>query len=305
MGSWLLYGLGTENQNLPGFVVMCPNGYPIQESQNWQSAFLPGIYQGTYVDTKNTAIEKLIANIRNKSNSSKQQARQLELLRAFNADHAERRANEAALESRIQSFELAYRMQSDAAQMIDFSTETQATREMYGVDQKETKSYGSKCLLARRLIESGVRYVQVYSDGEWDAHSNLTENHTGHCRATDIPIAGLLTDLKERGLIDSTLVIWGGEFGRMPVSQGKDGRDHNPQGFMAWMAGAGIKGGTSFGETDEIGYKAVVDPVTVHDLHATMMHLLGMDHKRLTFLHNGREYRLTDVAGEVLHKILA
>ena len=159
--------------------------------------------------------------------------------------------------------------------------------------------------MARRLIESGVRFVQVYSDGEWDAHSNLTQNHTGHCLATDVPIAGLLTDLKQRGLLESTLVIWGGEFGRMPVSQGKDGRDHNPQGFMAWMTGAGIKGGTSFGETDEIGYKAVVDPVTVHDLHATMLHLLGLDHKRLTFMHNGRPFRLTDVAGEVLHKLLA
>jgi uncharacterized protein (DUF1501 family) len=176
---------------------------------------------------------------------------------------------------------------------------------MYGLDRKETRSYGSKCLLARRLVESGVRFVQVYSDGEWDAHSDLAGNHTGHCLATDVPIDGLLTDLKARGLLDSTLVIWGGEFGRMPVSQGKNGRDHNPQGFIAWMAGAGIKGGTSFGETDEIGYKAVVDPVTVHDLHATMLHLLGVDHKRLTYLHNGRNYRLTDVAGNVLTKILS
>ncbi|RPI80993.1 MAG: DUF1501 domain-containing protein, partial [Planctomycetaceae bacterium] len=237
--------------------------------------------------------------------SSADQRRQLDLLARLNNRHLEARPGEAELLGRIQSFELAYRMQSEAAGMIDFSQETQATRAMYGLDQEPTRSYGSKCLLARRLVESGVRFVQVYSDGEWDAHSDLTANHTGHCLATDVPIDGLLTDLKQRGLLESTLVIWGGEFGRMPVSQGKDGRDHNPQGFMAWMAGAGIKGGASFGETDEIGYKAVVDPVTVHDLHATLLHLLGLDHKRLTYLHNGRPFRLTDVAGEVLERLLA
>ena len=171
--------------------------------------------------------------------------------------------------------------------------------------QSDSRSFGGKCLLARRLVERGVRFVQVYSDGEWDAHSDLAGNHTGHCAATDVPIDGLLTDLKRRGLLDSTLVIWGGEFGRMPVSQGNDGRDHNPKGFLVWMAGAGIKGGASHGETDEIGYQAAVDPVTVHDLHATMLHLLGIDHKRLTYFHNGRRYRLTDVAGNVLTKILA
>jgi hypothetical protein len=195
-------------------------------------------------------------------------------------------------------------MQAEATDVIDFAQETQVTRDMYGLDRDETRSYGSKCLLARRLVERGVRFVQVYSDGEWDAHSDLTANHSGHCLATDVPIDGLLTDLKQRGLFDSTLVIWGGEFGRMPVSQGKDGRDHNPQGFIAWMAGAGIQGGTSFGETDEIGYRAAVDPVTVHDLHATMLHLLGLDHTRLTYQHNGRPFRLTDVAGRVLDTLL-
>jgi uncharacterized protein (DUF1501 family) len=176
---------------------------------------------------------------------------------------------------------------------------------MYGIDNKASRSFGTKCLMARRLVESGVRFVQVFSDGEWDAHSNLTKNHTEHCAATDVPIDGLLTDLKRRGLWDSTLVIWGGEFGRMPVSQGADGRDHNPHGFITWMAGAGIKGGVSYGESDEIGYRAVVDRVSVHDLHATMLHLLGLDHKRLTHFHNGRNYRLTDVAGDVISPILS
>jgi uncharacterized protein (DUF1501 family) len=175
---------------------------------------------------------------------------------------------------------------------------------MYGLDRAETRSYGAKCLLARRLVERGVRFVQVYSDGEWDAHSNLTGNHTQHCLATDVPIHALLTDLKQRGLMDSTLVIWGGEFGRMPVSQGKDGRDHNPHGFLAWMAGGGVQGGRTWGETDELGFKAAINPVTVHDLHATMLQLLGLDHKRLTYSHNGRSYRLTDVAGNVLAKLL-
>ncbi len=300
-GAWVTYGLGSENQNLPGFVVLGNNqgikGGPL----NWHAGFLPAAHQGTLFRSEGNPILNLT---RPADVSPQDQRKQLDLLAELNARHLADRPGEAELLGRIQSFELAYRMQSDAAQMIDFSNETAATREMYGVDRKETRSYGSKCLLARRLVESGVRFVQVYSDGEWDAHSDLTKNHSGHCLATDAPIAGLLTDLKQRGLMDSTLVIWGGEFGRMPVSQGKDGRDHNPQGFMAWMAGAGIQGGTSFGETDEIGYKAVVDPVTVHDLHATMLHLLGLDHERLTFLHNGREFRLTDVAGRVLDRLL-
>jgi hypothetical protein len=233
------------------------------------------------------------------------QRRQLDLLAQLNANHLGDRPGDAELVGRIQSFELAFRMQTEATELVDLSQETAATRELYGVERPETKSYGSKCLLARRLVERGVRFVQVYSDGEWDAHSNLVGNHTQHCLATDIPIHGLLTDLKQRGLLDSTLVIWGGEFGRMPVSQGKGGRDHNPNGFIAWLAGAGIKPGTSWGETDDLGYKAVVDRTSVHDLHATMLHLLGLDHKRLTFDHNGRSFRLTDVAGQVLDRLLA
>jgi uncharacterized protein (DUF1501 family) len=209
------------------------------------------------------------------------------------------------LTARIQSFELAYRMQMEATDLADFSRETARTRASYGLDDNTTRSFGGKCLMARRLIERGVRFVQVYSDGEWDAHADLKGNHTGHCAATDRPIDALLTDLKSRGLLESTLVIWGAEFGRMPVSQGNNGRDHNPHGFLVWMTGAGIKGGASHGETDEIGHRAAVDPTTVHDLHATMLHLLGIDHERLTYLHNGRRYRLTDVAGNVLKKILA
>jgi hypothetical protein len=301
-GAWITYGLGSENQNLPGYVVLGNNqgikGGPL----NWHAGFLPSTYQGTLFRPEGNPILNLN---RPQDVTREDQRRQLDLLARFNAEHLRAHPGEAELLGRIQSFELAYRMQTEAAELVDFKNESQQTQQMYGLDRNEIRSYGSKCLLARRLVESGVRFVQVYSDGEWDAHSDLAGNHTGHCLATDVPIDGLLTDLKARGLLDSTLVIWGGEFGRMPVSQGKNGRDHNPQGFIAWMAGAGIKGGTSFGETDEIGYKAVVDPVTVHDLHATMLHLLGMDHKRLTYLHNGRNYRLTDVAGNVLTKILA
>lgn len=301
-GAWITYGLGSENQNLPGYVVLGNNqgikGGPL----NWHAGFLPSTFQGTLFRPEGNPI----LNLNRPNNVTREdQRRQLDLLGQLNAEHLRNHPGEAELLGRIQSFELAYRMQQEAAELVNLAHESQDTQKMYGLDRKETKSYGSKCLLARRLVESGVRFVQVYSDGEWDAHGDLRGNHTGHCLATDIPIDGLLTDLKQRGLLESTLVIWGGEFGRMPVSQGKDGRDHNPQGFMAWMAGAGIKGGTSFGETDEIGYKAVVDVTTVHDLHATMLHLLGVDHKRLTHLHNGRQYRLTDVAGNVLTKLLS
>lgn len=301
-GAWITYGLGSENQNLPGFVVLGNNqgikGGPL----NWHAGFLPSSHQGTLFRSEGTPILNLS---RPQDVTTEDQRRQLDLLAKLNADHLRQHPGDLELVGRIQSFELAYRMQSEATNLVDLSSETMATRALYGVDQPATKSYGSKCLLARRLIERGVRFVQVYSDGEWDAHSNLTANHSQHCLATDVPIHGLLTDLKQRGLLDSTLVIWGGEFGRMPVSQGKDGRDHNPHGFIAWLAGAGIKGGTSWGETDELGFKAAVDRTTVHDLHATLLHLLGLDHKRLTFEHNGRSFRLTDVAGHVLDRLLA
>ncbi|MSR59437.1 MAG: DUF1501 domain-containing protein [Planctomycetaceae bacterium] len=301
-GAWVTYGLGSENRNLPGFVVLGNNqgikGGPL----NWSAGFLPTGYQGTLFRSEGSPILNLQ---RPKVVADDDQRAQLDLVAKLNGRHLAGHAGEPDLAARIESFEMAYRMQMQAAGLADFSQETAETQELYGLGSKASRSFGGKCLMARRLVERGVRFVQVYSDGEWDAHSDLAANHTGHCAATDVPIHGLLTDLKRRGLFESTLVIWGGEFGRMPVSQGSNGRDHNPRGFLQWMAGAGIKGGASHGETDEIGHRAAVDPVTVHDLHATMLHLLGIDHKRLTYLHNGRRYRLTDVAGNLLAKILA
>jgi hypothetical protein len=301
-GAWVTYGLGSECENLPGYVVLGNTQGVKGGPLNWSAGFLPSAHQGTLFRSSGNPI----LNLNRPSDvTDDDQRRQLDLLASLNTEHLKQHPGEPELLGRIQSFELAWRMQSEALSLIDFSSETELTRSMYGLDRKETRSYGTKCLLARRLVESGVRFVQVYSDGEWDAHSDLQGNHSGHCLATDVPIDGLLTDLKQRGLFDSTLVIWGGEFGRMPVSQGNGGRDHNPQGFLCWLAGAGVKGGTSYGETDELAYRAVVDPTTVHDLHATMLHLLGMDHKRLTYFHNGRSYRLTDVAGNVLTSLLS
>jgi hypothetical protein len=301
-GAWVTYGLGTENQNLPGYVVLGNTQGAKGGPHNWGAGFLPASYQGTLFRSRGTPILNL-----NRPDDIQQddQRAQLDLLARLNAEHLEAHEGEPDLVARIQSFELAYRMQTEALEVVDVSRETEATQKMYGLDEERSRSFGTKCLMARRLVESGVRFVQVYSDGEWDAHSNLTANHTDHCGATDVPIHALLTDLTERGLWDSTLVVWGGEFGRMPVSQDGDGRDHNPNGFLMWMAGAGIKGGVSHGETDDIGYAAAVDPVSVHDLHATMLHLLGLDHEKLTYLHNGRRYRLTDVAGQRIETILA
>ncbi|MCC2668066.1 MAG: hypothetical protein K0Q72_537 [Armatimonadetes bacterium] len=300
-GAWVTYGLGSESRNLPGYVVLGNSdgvkGGPI----NWSAGFLPTGYQGTLFRSQGAPVLNLTRPDRVTRDD---QRAQIDLLNELNAEHLREHDHEAELLARVQSFELAFRMQMEATGLVDFSDETEQTRTMYGLDRSASRNFGTKCLMARRLVERGVRFVQVYSDGEWDAHGNLTANHGGHCAATDQPIHGLLTDLKQRGLLDDTLIVWGGEFGRMPVSQGGDGRDHNPHGFLTWMAGAGIKGGTSYGETDEIGFKAEVDRVSVHDLHATMLHLLGMDHERLTYFHNGRSYRLTDVAGNVLSKIL-
>jgi hypothetical protein len=301
-GAWINYGLGSESQNLPGYVVLGNNQGVKGGPLNWSAGFLPTSYQGTLFRSSGAPILNLT---RPDQVTQADQRAQLDFLKQANTAHLAEHAGEPDLLARIQSFELAYRMQMEASDLADFWSESKETLALYGLDQDVSKNIGTKCLMARRLIERGVRFVQVYSDGEWDAHSDLKANHSHHCASTDMPIHGLLTDLKRRGLWDSTLVIWGGEFGRMPVSQGNGGRDHNPNGFMAWMAGAGIKGGTSYGETDEIGYKAVVDRVSVHDLHATMLHLIGMDHTRLTYFHNGRRYRLTDVEGEVIHKILA
>ena len=301
-GAWITYGLGSESQNLPGYVVLGNNQGVKGGPLNWSAGFLPTSYQGTLFRSSGAPILNLT---RPDHVTREDQRAQLDFLKKANTLHLQEHEGEPDLLARIQSFELAYRMQTEALDLADFSSESKETLALYGLDQEVSKNIGTKCLMARRLVERGVRFVQVYSDGEWDAHSDLKGNHSHHCASTDMPIHGLLTDLKRRGLWDSTLVIWGGEFGRMPVSQGNGGRDHNPNGFMAWLAGAGIKGGSSFGETDEIGYKAVQDRVSVHDLHATMLHLMGMDHTKLTYFHNGRRYRLTDVAGEVIQQILA
>lgn len=301
-GAWITYGLGSECRNLPGYVVLGNSQGVKGGPLNWSAGFLPTSYQGTLFRSQGPPILNLTQP---KGVTREDQRAQLDLLNELNAEHLAQREGEPDLLARINSFELAYRMQMEAVDLADFSNESKETLALYGMDKNVSKNIGTKCLMARRLVERGVRFVQVYSDGEWDAHGDLKGNHSEHCASTDMPIHGLLTDLKRRGLWDSTLVIWGGEFGRMPVSQGNGGRDHNPHGFMAWMAGAGIKGGTSYGETDEIGWKAEKDRTSVHDLHATMLHLLGIDHEKLTYFHNGRHFRLTDVAGEILRPILA
>jgi hypothetical protein len=311
VGSWVSYGLGTLNQNLPGFITMCPGGYPIQESQNWQSAFLPGIYQGTYINTKHQEIEKLIEHIKNKFISVEEQRQQLDLLHALNDQHARRRAQDAQMEARVQSFELAYRMQMDASDAFDIEKEPQHVRDLYG-----TGTQARQLLIARRLLERGVRFVQVWHGAgqPWDNHDDLEENHRKLALECDQPIAALLADLKQRGMLKDTLVIWGGEFGRTPTVElptpgsnaGKvNGRDHNHHGFTMWLAGGGVRGGYVHGATDDFGFKAVENPVHVHDLHATILQLLGFDHTRLTFRHAGRDFRLTDVYGNVVNQLIA
>lgn len=307
VGAWVLYGLGTENQNLPGFLAMCPGGMPIKDSENWQSAFLPGALQGTFIDPKNEQLEKLIENITHPHATTAMQRRQLDLLQQLNAEHREKRLDRR-LEARIQSFELAFRMQSEAAEAFDLSRESKATRELYG-----NGVHARQTLIARRLLERGVRYVQLWHGAgqPWDNHDNIAGNHRRLAAEIDQPIAALLTDLKQRGMFDDTLVVWGGEFGRTPsVELGGDGksklgRDHNHYGFSVWLAGGGVKGGTVYGATDEFGFKAAENPTSVHDLHATILHLLGFDHERLTFRYAGRDFRLTDVSGEVIKEIIA
>ena len=311
MGSWLTYGLGTENQNLPGFIAMCPGGYPIQESQNWQAGFLPGIYQGTYIDTNQTEVNKLIENIRNKNLSLEKQRQQLDLLQKLNSLHAKDRLTDPILESRIQSFELAYRMQMDAADAFDVSKESKHVLEMYGPGVQ-----ARQILIARRLLERGVRFVQVWHGAgqPWDSHDDIEINHRRLAKECDRAIWALLSDLKQRGMLDDTLVIWGGEFGRTPTVElptpganaGKiNGRDHNHHGFSMWLAGGGVKGGTVVGNTDEFGFAAQDNKVHVHDLHATMLQLLGFDHEKLTYRYAGRDFRLTDVHGRVVNDIIA
>ncbi len=307
VGAWVLYGLGSENQNLPGFVAMCPNGLPIKDSENWQSAFLPGIYQGTYIDPQHTAIDKLIENIRSPHATSATQRQQLDLLRTLNAEHRAARVD-TRLESRIQSFELAFRMQSEAAEAFNVADEPQHIQELYG-----SGVHARQTLIARRLLERGVRYVQLWHGAgqPWDHHEQIEKGHRQLAQQIDQPIAALMTDLKQRGMFEDTLIIWGGEFGRTPTVElsgdGKSqlGRDHNHYGFSVWLAGGGIRGGTAYGATDDFGFKAIEKPTSVHDLHATLLHLLGFDHERLTYRYAGRDFRLTDVHGRVIRDILA
>jgi membrane-anchored protein YejM (alkaline phosphatase superfamily) len=308
MGSWITYGLGTENLNLPGFIVMCPGGYPVKETDNWQSGFLPGVYQGTYIDSQHTKIEKLIENIRSNSTSTNGQRGQLDLLRRLNEEHQASRQDDARLESRIQSFELAFRMQMDAADAFDISGEPASIRELYGEGV-----HGRQTLIARRLLERGVRFIQLWHGAgqPWDSHENLEKTHRKLALEIDRPVAALLKDLKQRGMLDDTLIVFGGEFGRTPTVEltdagtSKAGRDHNPYGFSMWLAGGGVKGGTVYGATDEFGFKAVENIVHVHDLHATILQLLGFDHEKFTYRYAGRDFRLTDVYGKPVKGILA
>jgi hypothetical protein len=311
LGSWVCYGLGSQNQNLPAFVAMCPAGYPIQETQNWQAGFLPGVYEGAYLDTQHTAIERLIENIRNDAIPIPRQREQLDLLAKLNLRHQQARHDDAALEARIQSFELGFRMQTEAAEAFDVSREPQHIRDMYGPGTQ-----ARQILIARRLVERGVRFVQVWhGEGQpWDSHDDLEVIHRNLANQCDQAIGALLVDLKQRGLLDETLVIWGGEFGRTPsvelpkegANQGKvNGRDHNHYGFTTWLAGGGVKGGQVYGATDDFGFKAVENRVHIHDLHATILHLLGFDHERLTYRHAGRDFRLTDVHGQVVKALIA
>lgn len=300
MGSWLGYGLGSENQNLPGFVVLCP-GKPTVGPQLWSNSFLPGVYQGTHINTEKVDPKTIIQHISNNYVPRHAQRQQLDLLKKMNEAHLQARRHDDLLEARIASLEMAYRMQFEAQEVFDLTREATKTRQLYG-----DGSFANGCLLARRLAERGVRMVQIYyGNGQpWDDHADIL-NHRSHAKLSDQPIAALLTDLKARGMLDDTLVIWGGEFGRTPASEGAKGRDHNNKGFTMWLAGGGVKGGIIHGATDEFGGTAVEKKVHVHDVHATILHLLGIDHERLTYRYSGRDFRLTDVSGNVVREILA
>ncbi len=307
IGSWLLYCLWTEKKNLPGFIAMCPSGLPIKDNENWQSSFLPGAYQGTYIDSQHREFRKLIENIEHPQVSIADQRRQLDLLHQLNREHQHARSDDR-LDARIQSFELAFRMQRDAHEAFDIADEPKHIQDLYG-----SGVHGRQTLIARRLLERGVRYVQLWHGAgqPWDNHENIKDNHQKLAMQLDQPLAALLTDLKQRGMLEDTLVLWGGEFGRTPTVElgaggdPKQGRDHNHWGFSVWLAGGGIKGGTVYGATDEFGFQAVENRTSVHDLHATMLHCLGLDHKRLTYRYGGRDFRLTDVHGNVIREIMA
>jgi len=305
MGSLIVDGLGTENQNLPGFVTLCPTlGHG--GVNNWSSAFLPGIYQGTPIGNASVpAKEATIRHLVDAHGTRAEQRAELDFLQAENAEHRAARGADAALEARIESYELAFRMQTEASQTLDLGRESAATQALYGIDDPQTENFGRQCLMARRLSEAGVRFVQCTHSYKWDQHEKLRELHQKNAREVDKPIAGLLADLESRGLLEDTLVLWGGEFGRTPTVQGADGRDHNPHGFTMWMAGGGVKRGFSYGATDDYGFYAAEDKVHVHDLHATILALLGIDHEQLTFRWAGRDFRLTDVEGRVVREIFA
>jgi len=311
VGSWLTYGLGTENQNLPAFISMCPGGYPIQESQNWQAGFLPGIYQGTYIDSKHESVDRLVEYVVNRKLGRPAQRRELDLIQKMNDEHIRSRPHDPMLEARIQSMELAYRMQEEALDVFDVSSEPKHVLDMYGPGVQ-----ARQMLIARRLIERGVRVVQLWhGEGQpWDNHDRIFDGHRKLAKECDQGIAALLTDLEQRGLLDETLILWGGEFGRtptveMPKKGSNDGtisgRDHNHYGFTVWLAGGGVRGGQAYGATDELGFKAVENRVHVHDLHATMLHLMGFDHTKLTYRFAGRDFRLTDVHGRVIQEWIA
>jgi len=303
LGAWVTYGLGSENRNLPGYITIGP-GPLIEGARQYGAAFLPAEHQGTFVsDLKNP-----IRNLKNGKVGSARQRVELDALRSLNEAHAREHPEDSSLGARIESFELAFRMQMQAPDAFDLDGESAATQQLYGIDRKETETFGRQCLLARRLVERGVRFVQLYHTTggfqPWDQHGDLKGGHTKNALATDRPIAGLLRDLESRGLLADTLVIWGGEFGRTPAAEGSDGRDHHPYGFSMWLAGGGVKGGMTYGETDEFGWDAVRDRVHVHDLHATILHLLGLDHEKLTYRHIGRDFRLTDVYGTPVKAIM-
>jgi hypothetical protein len=308
MGSWVIYGLGTENENLPGFITICPT-LAHGGVNNWGAAFLPAYCQGTPIG--NAAIpsdQAVVKHIRNSRLSAAMQREQLDLLAAMNHEHLSLTGPDLALEGRINSFELAFRMQMSMPEAQDVSGESEATRKLYGMDNPVTANFGRQCLMARRFAERGVRFIQVtHSDSEvqWDQHGNLYKGHSKNAAEVDKPIAGLLKDLKSRGLLEDTLVLWGGEFGRTPTAQGKDGRDHNPHGFTMWLAGGGVKRGFAYGATDDYGYFAQQDKMHIHDLHATILALLGMNHEKLTHRYAGRDFRLTDIEGHVAKEIFA
>ncbi|MCP5560279.1 MAG: DUF1501 domain-containing protein [Verrucomicrobiaceae bacterium] len=308
MGAWVSYGLGTENHDLPAFVTICPT-LAHGGVNNWGSAFLPAWTQGTPLGNASVpASQAVVKHIARAGMTAEMQRMQLDLVGDFNHAYSEIAGRQDALEARINSFELAYRMQSTLPELQDISGETQATRKLYGLDDPVTANFGRQCLMARRFCERGVRFVQVtHSDAfvQWDQHGDLLKGHSKNAAEVDKPIAGLLKDLRSRGLLEDTLVLWGGEFGRTPVAQGTNGRDHNPHGFTMWMAGGGVKGGHVHGATDDYGYYAQEDKVHIHDLHATLLHLLGLDHERLTYRYAGRDFRLTDIAGHVVHEVMA